>query len=751
MKRIASVAAVVGLTVFSTSCSDDSTPLNVVPSDPAAYEVLEAAELQTATVATAVPESPTVKVLDVYGNPVPDVEVVFSANGGSTVEPARVRTGPDGVASTEWTLGTRVGDYGLVAEIPDVGRMGFDATATPGAPAELSIASGDGQKGTGGTRLIDPLLVRLADQYGNGVPGHEVQWAVANGGGTLSAPSSITDDIGIARVNYTLGTAVGEEHVAASLENVTPVVFTALVDNTNNLTLGALQISQATQTYEGTVPLVASRDGVLRVFGLAKDPNLFVTPVEVRFYHDGGLVHSERLVGPGDGVPVHASEAVFASSWNMRVPASLIRPGLRVVAEIDPDSVIAESNEQDNVLGRSEAGGTLDVRTPEIFEARLIPIHIPAENATGAVSDATADDYMVDAMKMLPIPGYDVDVRAPFTTSATGITESQDWSNMLLEIRQLQVAEASTRYYYGVVPNTGSPAWCGLGYLGWPAAIGLDACGAGTAAHEWGHNFDRAHTPCGGPANPDPSYPYVDATLGTYGIDVETLQVFSPNTHRDFMSYCSPEWVSDYTYRAIMDFREMEALGEREALRQSAGAEARERVVIVSGTITNGRIELSPTFRAVSVAKLPEGKGDFRLEAFADGAPVLTRSFRPERVADFPGDHQQFVFAIPERLMSGRSLERVRVTSPTGDSDEVRRNPAAIQDAQVRVQSAGPGQVRLEWDAAAIPMVVVRDSRDGAIIAFARGGSAVVHTSAPELELDLAPGVGTLERRVRIP
>ena len=44
-----------------------------------------------------------------------------------------------------------------------------------------------------------------------------------------------------------------------------------------------------------------------------------------------------------------------------------------------------------------------------------------------------------------------------------------------------------------------------------------------------------------------------DAALGTSGWDPLGKQLVSNDDHSDFMSYCSPVWVSDYTYKAIFD------------------------------------------------------------------------------------------------------------------------------------------------------------------------------------------------------
>ena len=61
-----------------------------------------------------------VRVTDVYGNPVPDALVAFSASAGS-VRPARVMSGKDGVAGTTWVLGRRSGLQSLTAVLQKSG------------------------------------------------------------------------------------------------------------------------------------------------------------------------------------------------------------------------------------------------------------------------------------------------------------------------------------------------------------------------------------------------------------------------------------------------------------------------------------------------------------------------------------------------------------------------------------------------------------------------------------------------------
>jgi hypothetical protein len=70
--------------------------------------------------------------------------------------------------------------------------------------------------------------------------------------------------------------------------------------------------------------------------------------------------------------------------------------------------------------------------------------------------------------------------------------------------------------------------------------------------HEMGHNFGRYHSPCG-TNNGVGFYPYGGAVIGQWGFDIATSTLYNPGSNFDYMSYCAPEWTSDYTYRAVYD------------------------------------------------------------------------------------------------------------------------------------------------------------------------------------------------------
>ena len=75
---------------------------------------------------------------------------------------------------------------------------------------------------------------------------------------------------------------------------------------------------------------------------------------------------------------------------------------------------------------------------------------------------------------------------------------------------------------------------------------------AETVTHEIGHNQGLAHVYCPddqvGAAGTDPSYPYQDGKIGNPGFGIRNYTLFRADLAVDYMSYCSPAWVSDWTW-----------------------------------------------------------------------------------------------------------------------------------------------------------------------------------------------------------
>ena len=92
-------------------------------------------------------------------------------------------------------------------------------------PGGLIKYSGDMQTVATNTPLPAPLTVLVVTQFGERLKNVTVNWTVESGGGSLSAPSALTDEAGLASVDYTSGTATGEVVIRAQVHGVPPLRF----------------------------------------------------------------------------------------------------------------------------------------------------------------------------------------------------------------------------------------------------------------------------------------------------------------------------------------------------------------------------------------------------------------------------------------------------------------------------------------------------------------------------------------------
>jgi hypothetical protein len=145
----------------------------------------------------------------------------------------------------------------------------------------------------------------------------------------------------------------------------------------------------------------------------------------------------------------------------------------------------------------------------------------------------------------------------------------EGWDDALLDVYWSNVRTSDAvdhLYYHAMIPAdvpTGGIA--GIGYRPGEESAALWMFGDGSAAaHEIGHNLNLRHAPCGDVANVNTRYPeyraadgtaYPSASIGDWGIDLYTSpwELKDPASTYDFMSYCTPSWISVYSRRYLRD------------------------------------------------------------------------------------------------------------------------------------------------------------------------------------------------------
>lgn len=527
-----------------------------------------------------------------------------------------------------------------------------------------------------------------------------------------------------------------------------------------NLSIGGVYINQRIQRLAGDVPLVADMDGYLRVFVLADEANSLTPDVRVDFHLGGGLVHTETLAAPGASVPESVDESSLSSSWNVLVPGSLIQPDLEIEVVVDPADAVAESDESDNAWPGGGGLELLDVRDTPTFEVTFVPVRQTVNGTVGDVDAGNAGNFLDEALEMLPFADADVEIRAEYSTDLAAVASgtSSTWSAVLSEVSTLRSLDGSSRYYYGVLEVTYGGGIAGIGYVGWPVALGWDKSGSagGVAAHEWGHNLGRPHSPGCGAGGADSSYPHAGGRIGHWGLDVSTLGLKSPDTHHDFMTYCGPEWISDYVFEKIIDRvapPTYVGIAGRGTGRLGANGRARPGL-LVWGRIEGDEVVLEPALDVVAPASVPTG-GAYTLSGReADGSTLFSYAFDPIAVADGDGDEAHFNFVIPVDSFDRASLAELRLSSTLLPVATVREasGDQALAPGVTRavVGSVGVSQAEIAWNPLEYPMVIVRDADTGQVLSLGRSGRVRVSPTSDRVQLEFSNGLGTVATSVRL-
>ena len=210
----------IGTDLFTASSAGIiSSPLtfivNVNPDIAAKLEIITGDE-QTVNLQTQ-SQPLTVKVMDQFSNPVPNVQVEFEILSGAAtiVTPQPVYSNSQGEANSRILTQTTSGEVMVrakVVSIPDVHVL-FSVQVLPAAPENLLIFGKQNLVVTVGRQTVEPLQARVTDQFDNPVPNVRVNFIIASGEASVSGSTekyTFTD--GIARCYINVG------NIASSIE-----------------------------------------------------------------------------------------------------------------------------------------------------------------------------------------------------------------------------------------------------------------------------------------------------------------------------------------------------------------------------------------------------------------------------------------------------------------------------------------------------------------------------------------------------
>jgi hypothetical protein len=305
-------------------------------------------------------------------------------------------------------------------------------------------------------------------------------------------------------------------------------------------------------------------------------------------------VHARRIEGVTTRLPSLAAELHLQAQGTDVV----LRDGPKAVVELDPTDLSTTFDfEVDGSALTPDAAFTItlsDPTAPDIASAsfpadgstfalhasadaptvrvRFVPIRYDEDGSQRlpSLDSAIIESHRRALLSMYPARDVEISVREPLPWAGAVEAQGKGWDELLDAIVKARDADGADDdiYYVGVFePQDSIQDYCdGPCILGVAPLTGLDEVGLrvamvvgyptreaeGTLAQELAHAMGRDHAPCGGADAPDADFPYARASIGVPGWNIFTKELVDPTGRiRDFMGYCSPVWISDYTYSGL--------------------------------------------------------------------------------------------------------------------------------------------------------------------------------------------------------
>jgi hypothetical protein len=488
---------------------------------------------------------------------------------------------------------------------------------------------------------------------------------------------------------------------------------------TFDLTIDWLEITQAIQTASNDVPLVAGRTTVVRAFARTDQPggteNIHVS---LSAWQGGTQLPDSPLVLGPNVISPSPSRADINSSINFQLPKSWLTGQVTIEATVDSNHVLYETNENNNTSSL-----TLNFNSIPSLDVKIIPIHYYHHGNPNDYYPAVSQDIISnDVWNLYPVDNVNISFHSP-KTFVGDLNDVDDWIYILNKITDMKQSEGApdSQIWYGLLPveDESGDTWfyggvIGLGWLGDRVSIGLadyssyGLDGGITAAHEFGHNLGREHAPCGNPAYPDPEYPYSNGIIGQFGFNLSKFTVI-PNTYKDIMSYCSPEWVSDYTYIGLGN--DQIAHGDSIPMGQSV-----QSVIVRASLDQDGQAKFEPFYEFKGQPTPPPESSEYSIEMLNDIGEIIAvhpvKVFKAEEHGIIAYSISAVVPKPQEQITTIRLLENGIAIGDKSAISNVNTLEIPNQATVVTADQVGDAAI-LNWGVPGIPSLVRYSSDDG--------------------------------------
>jgi hypothetical protein len=333
----------------------------------------------------------------------------------------------------------------------------------------------------------------------------------------------------------------------------------------------AIEVTQAIQDLNNSVDLVSGKRTYARVH-VSSPVN--VTNVYATLSGKRGFVTLTPILSPGNpGSAITVRTAPDRGQINdnfwFELPSGWTGAGdLTLTAKLDPNNA-----KNDLVQVNNSRTVTVNFKDTPPLRLRLMDVQYTVGGTTYLAANSHLDALESWLRRAYPISSLQV-TRQTFIYPTSGLPDVDtlhSWLALGKLLRIIFSGEDGRIVYYGVVDDGG-------GFMrgkaaGIPSTIAAGPSGSGNwgwdfdgsyndwyGGHEIGHTRGRFHAEfCG--AGGGAAYPYTGGRISPdltgngaiYGFDITTHAIYAPSW-KDVMTYCSNEWVSDFTYEGIRNY-----------------------------------------------------------------------------------------------------------------------------------------------------------------------------------------------------
>ncbi len=380
---------------------------------------------------------------------------------------------------------------------------------------------------------------------------------------------------------------------------------------TRDFRVDGMEVTQAIQNLANNAPLVANKLTYVRAYATQTSgpstPNVEAHLVGTR----NGVALPGSPLQPINGVRALTTGGSFDRAklndgWYFRLPDNWIGTGaLTLQVVVDPRQIHSDPNRGNNQISQAvtfESAPpicvwTVPVRThsalPSVNDPNFFAMvdHFKRRWPTPDVW-VFRDTDPVEELQVCTYYGLPYPCHGPYELDdgwglTNGIPDRDKviaslWTRALLSFNPdicddigapvhfmgMVHPEAENGGAAGYASTVSNQSWVQLpAHTPNPVPRAWDAIREGSVmAQELAHNYGRKHVNCENPDNIDTNYPYPPCQIANvgptsyYGFDTTTLQPIRPDQTADFMSYAYRSWVSDYTWRGLLNATRTSAL-----------------------------------------------------------------------------------------------------------------------------------------------------------------------------------------------